>query len=185
MGHSNILKPHNIALIIIDFQDVFRKTISEFEDVAKRIVNIARGFKTLDLPIIVTEQYPKGLGRTAREILDILPSNCRIIEKSAFSSCGEIKFLDELEAKNVKQVLLCGLETHICVNQSAHDLLNKGFEVHVLEDAVGSRTSANKVIGIEKMRISGTIPSCLEMALFELLGNSKHEHFKKLQNLIK
>ena len=135
--------------------------------------------------MIVTEQYPKGLGHTANEIVSVLPSKFHPIEKTAFSSCGAQEFIEKLNATNTKQVLICGLETHICVNQTAHDLLSEGFDVHILEDAVGSRTRENRHTGLEKMRASGVVPSCVEMALFELMGDSKDQNFKAIQQLIK
>ena len=185
MPHSNILDPKKTALVIVDFQEAFRQIIPDFDLVAKSITAVIQGFKILDLPIIVTEQYPRGLGKTAVEILSILPETTPIIEKTKFSSCGEMSFLEKLETLHVRQVLLCGLETHICVNQTAHDLLDKNFNVHILEDSVGSRTEYNKQIGLKKIRSSGAISSCVEMALFELMGDSKHTHFKKIQALIK
>ena len=185
MSHSNILDKKQTALIIVDFQEAFREMIPDFDEIAVRISQIVQGFNILDLPIIVTEQYPKGLGHTAKEILEMFPSNVQNIEKTEFSSCGASEFIEKLNATNAKQVLLCGLETHICVNQTAHDLLNEGFDVHLLNDAVGSRYIENKKIGLSKMNISGAIPSCVEMALFELMKDSKHENFKEIQNLIK
>jgi len=185
MSHANILQRDKTALLVVDFQEAFRELIPDFGQATQNIVNVVSGFKILSMPIFVTEQYPKGLGNTAREILDVLPKKVRIIEKTAFSSCGETVFIEELESEGIKQVLLCGLETHICVNQTAHDLLDQGFAVHLLEDAVGSRTADNKQTGLAKMRLSGAVPSCVEMALFELMGDSKHQHFRTIQALIK
>ena len=139
----------------------------------------------MDLPIVVTEQYPKGLGRTAEEILFSLPPEFEIFEKSTFSSCGAASFVEKLRAIGAQQVVLCGLETHICVNQTAHDLLNENFEVHILDDCVGSRFSRDKETALKKMHMNGAVPSCVEMALFEIMRDSKHEQFKEIQNLVK
>ena len=185
MSHPKILDKDKTALVIVDFQEAFRLMIPDFEDIAVKISQVVQGFQILDLPIIVTEQYPKGLGHTAKEILETLEGEFQNIEKTTFSSCGTNEFTGKLNATNTKQVLLCGLETHICVNQTAHDLLNEGFEVHILNDAVGSRFVENKETAISKMSINGVIPSCVEMALFELMKDSKHEKFKEIQNLIK
>lgn len=185
MSHPRILDKNKTALVIVDFQEAFRLMIPHFDEIALSISKAVQGFQILNLPIIVTEQYPKGLGHTADEILEQLPGHFHSIEKTAFSSCGASEFIEKLNATNTKQVVLCGLETHICVNQTAHDLLNEGFEVHVLNDAVGSRFIENKKIGLNKMNMNGAIPSCVEMALFELMKDSKHEHFKEIQNLIK
>lgn len=185
MAHPAILNSQQTALVVVDFQEAFRTVIPEFPQLASHIWMAARGFQVLNLPIFITEQYPKGLGRTAEEVLLALPEDFEFIEKSAFSSCGAQSFVNKLKNANVSQVLLCGLETHICVNQTAHDLLNENFQVHLLVDSVGSRDSSDKQTAISKMHMNGVIPSCVEMALFELMRDSKHEHFKEIQNLIK
>jgi nicotinamidase-related amidase len=185
MAHLKILNKNKTALVIVDFQEAFRQTIPDFTEISSNLSKIVKAFRILNLPVIVTEQYPKGLGRTAAEILEILPSHFNCIEKTAFSSCGTSEFTEKLDATNTKQVLLCGLETHICVNQTAHDLLNEGFDVNILTDGVGSRTPENKETGLSKMKMSGVVPSCVEMALFELMRDSKHENFKEIQDLIK
>jgi len=185
MAHLNLLKKDKTALVIVDFQEAFREMIPDFYQLAANIIKITKGFGILGLPVVVTEQYPKGLGHTAKEVTEVCPENFVCIEKTAFSSCGASEFLETLSAQGADQILLCGLETHICVNQTAHDLLDNGFQVHVLEDAVGSRTDANKQIGLDKMKGSGAIPSCIEMSLFELMRDAKHAHFKEIQNLIK
>lgn len=144
-----------------------------------------RGFQTLNLPIIVTEQYPKGLGRTAEEILFSLPDDFEFVEKTAFSSCGARSFLEKLRGSGASQIVLCGLESHICVNQTAHDLLTEAFEVHLMTDCVGSRFTEDKETAVRKMQSSGVVPSTIEMALFELLRDARHEQFKEIQSLIK
>ena len=185
MPHPSVLEPSKTALVVVDFQDAFRGMIQGFDRVGASIRNAVRGFSVLGLPVIVTEQYPKGLGRTIDEILDVLPEGTPIIEKTAFSSCGEGPFSDELSKKGAKQIVISGIETHICVNQTAHDLLDSGYQVHVLTDAVGSRFEVNKRAGLKKMFSSGAIPSSVEMALFELMRDSKHDKFKEIQAIIK
>ncbi len=185
MPHPKILDKDKTALVVVDFQEAFREMIPDFDKISSNISKIVQSFRILNLPIIVTEQYPKGLGHTAKEILDVLPNDFNVIEKTAFSSCGASEFTEKLDATNTRQVLLCGLETHICVNQTAHDLLDEGFDVHILNDAVGSRTQQNRESGLNKMKMSGVVSSCIEMALFELIKNSKDEYFKEIQKLIK
>ncbi len=185
MTHRNVLKKEKTVLIAIDMQEAFRQTIGEFGVIAARIARAISGFQILGAPVIVTEQYPKGLGRTATEILSVLPEDFEIIEKTAFSSCGAKYFLDRLEALGAKQIVLCGIEAHICVNQTAHDLLEKGFEVHLLQDSVGARFEYNRLAALRKMEMNGVVPSSVEMALFELMRDSKNEHFKEIQKLIK
>lgn len=185
MSHPKILDRDKTALVVVDLQEVFRSVISDFAMIASRSSVALRGFRILNLPVIVTEQYPKGLGRTAEELLFSLPPDFEVVEKTTFSSCGARGFIEQLRSANISQVVLCGLETHICVNQTAHDLLSEGFEVHILTDAVGSRYTQDREAGLKKMFQSGAIPSSVEMALFELLRDSKHEQFKEVQNLIK
>src|SRR3954454_7032360 len=137
MAHPKILDIAGAALLVVDVQEAFRPVVNDFSLVASRIASAARGFQILELPIIVTEQYPKGLGRTAEEIQLSLPPNVVPVEKTTFSAGRESAVLQALIGK--KQIVLCGLETHICVSQTAHDLLDQGFEVHLLTDCVSSR----------------------------------------------
>ncbi|MBX7171252.1 MAG: hydrolase [Pyrinomonadaceae bacterium] len=185
MAHPNILNRENTVFVIIDIQEAFRSPIPDFEEIAVNTSIMARGCQLLNVPIIVTEQYPKGLGRTAEEILLSLTDNAEIIEKTAFSACGATSFGEKLKSFNAKQIILAGIEAHICVNQTAHDLLDQGFQVHLLQDCVSSRKTHDKHTGIEKMKLSGVIPSNVEMALFELMKDSKHEQFKEIQKLVK
>lgn len=185
MSHPNILDRNKTVLVVVDLQEAFRHPINDFALIASRVSTVVRGFQTLNLPIIITEQYPKGLGRTAEEILFSLPPEFEFVEKTAFSSCGANSFMEKLRASGSSQVLLCGLETHICVNQTAHDLLNENFQVHVLTDCVASRFAQDKETALRKMQTSGVILSNVEMALFELMTDAKHEQFKAIQNLVK
>lgn len=166
-------------------QESFRAHIPDFEEVAARIALIAQAARLLQVPVIVTEQYPKGLGRTAGEIRDALPEDVEPIEKTAFSSCGAREFVSRLEGAGARQVLVCGIEAHICVNQTTHDLLERGFQVHLLADCISARTRSDREIGLAKMRASGALPSSVETALFELMRDARHEQFKAIQKLIK
>jgi nicotinamidase-related amidase len=185
MPHDRILNNLTATLLVVDVQEAFRNAIPDFALIASRISVAVRGFHVLDVPILVTEQYPKGLGHTAEEIQLILPESAERFEKSAFSSCGASGFVERLREKGIRYVVVCGIETHICVNQTAHDLLREGFQVHLLTEAVASRFEHDKQAGLEKMIGSGAVPSSIEMALFELMGDSKHSQFRHIQALIK
>ena len=185
MSHPRVLDISRAGLLVVDVQEAFRGVIGDFARVASRIAVAVRGFQELGRPIFVTEQYPKGLGRTATEIISALPADFEYIEKSAFSSCGASGFEDRLKSSGVSQILLCGLETHICVNQTAHDLLHLGFDVHLLADCIASRFEQDKHAGLSKMSASGVVPSTVEMALFEMMRDAKHEKFKHIQQLVK
>ena len=185
MQHQNTLELTRSVLAIIDMQGAFRSKIAEFTETASRIALMVQAAKLLRLPIIVTEQYPKGLGHTASEIKDILPASIEIIEKTTFSSCGVRPFETQLKQTGAKQVIVCGIEAHICVNQTVHDLLARRFQAHLLIDCITARNPNNREIGLGKMQMSGAIPSTVEMVLFELLRDAKHKQFKAIQDLIK
>ena len=185
MPHPKILDRNQAVLVVVDFQEAFRSPINDFAQIASRISIAVRGFQILNLPIIITEQYPKGLGRTSEEILFSLPPDFEVIEKTAFSSCGASAFMEKLRASGATQIALCGLEAHVCINQTAHDLLNENYEVHLLTDCVSSRFTQDKETALRKMQGNGVVPSSVEMALFELMTDAKHEQFKEIQALIK
>ena len=185
MTHPIVLRPDKASLVVIDTQEAFRHVISDFSVLSTRVLTAIWGFQALEIPVLVTEQYPRGLGRTAEEILFALPDDVEIFEKTTFSSYGSTRFAARLDDLGVSQVVICGLETHVCVSQTAHDLLDAGFQVHLLTDCVRSRSEEDRLAGINKMKMSGVVPSSVEMALFELMGDSLHEKFKDIQALIK
>ena len=175
----------NAVLVIVDVQEAFRSAIPDFALIASRISTAVRGFELLGVPIVVTEQYPKGLGRTAEEILFGLEKEVAIVEKSTFSSCGEPAFNEALEKENAGRIYLCGIETHICVTQTALDLIERGFDVHLLSDCVASRFDHDKEAGTRRLFAAGAVSSSVEMALFESMRDSKHPKFREVQELIK
>ena len=185
MQHPNTLDPKSTVLVIIDMQEGFRGAIAEFDSIAKRIAIVAQAATLLGVPIVVTEQYPKGLKHTVESLRAVLPADVVPIEKTAFSSCGASAFVDRLAAIGARQVLLCGIEAHVCVNMTAHDLLARGYGVHLLADCISSRTPENRELGLGKMLASGAIRCGVEMAVFELMRDAKHEQFKAVQRLIK
>lgn len=185
MNHISRISQGQAALAVIDMQEAFREVIPDFEAVASRISKAVEGARLLNIPVVVTEQYPRGLKRTAREILDALPADLRAIEKTCFSSCGSEDFLSELLSKNIKQVLVCGIEAHICVMQTALDLLERGIEVHLLVDCITSRAPENKQVALARMTQAGAVQSTLEMALFEIMRGADSPQFRQIQALIK
>ena len=185
MPHENTLDAARAALVVIDMQESFRAVMPDFAETARRIAVAVSGARLLNVPVVVTEQYPKGLGRTAAEITAALAPGSEPVEKTAFSSCGAQEFVARLGETGATQILVCGIEAHICVNQTTHDLLARGFQVHLLADCITSRTPRNREAGISKMQRSGALPSTVELALFELLRDARHEQFKAIQKLIK
>ena len=185
MNNVKQLSRESAALAVIDMQEAFRPVIPDFGDVASRIAKAVDGAKLLEVPVIVTEQYPKGLKHTAKEILARLPDELTAIEKSCFSSCGAEDFLAQLASRHIKQVLVCGIEAHICVLQTSLDLLANGFEVYVVVDCITSRAPENKQVALARMVHAGAIECTLEMALFEMMRTADSPQFKAIQNLIK
>ncbi|HEX8522212.1 MAG TPA: isochorismatase family protein [Tepidisphaeraceae bacterium] len=183
--HPHTLRLGNTALLIVDMQEAFRPAVIDFDAIAARIATLVQGCKLLDVPILATEQVPEKLGRTASSVLGALPPTTPIIDKTAFSCCGAAAFLDQLAATRCRQILVAGLETHICVNQTVHDLLAADYQVHLLTDCLTSRTETNRQTALAKMQSSGALPSSIELALFELMRDAKHEQFRAVSKLIK
>jgi nicotinamidase-related amidase len=174
------LDPERTTLIVVDVQEGFRKAVPDFDRVAKATATLIEGAEAIGIPIVVTEQYPKGLGETVPEVADHLPEGLDPLDKVCFSAADAEGF--DLAARD--QALLCGIETHVCVNQTALDLLGSGVEVQVAEDAVGSRTDENKRVGLQKMEKAGAVMTSVETALFELLGRAGTDQFKTVQRLV-
>jgi nicotinamidase-related amidase len=169
------------ALVVVDVQEAFRKAVPGFESVAGATATLVEGARAIGIPIVVTEQYPKGLGSTVPEVAGHLPEELEPIDKVRFSAAEAQGF----DLAGREQALICGIETHVCVNQTALDLLAAGVEVHVASDAVGSRTDENRRMGLHKMERAGAVLTTVETALFELLGGSDAPEFKRVQELVK
>lgn len=184
MRHSRLLSSSEAVLLIVDVQEGFRKHIGEFADMTRNISILVEAGKILKLPVLVTEQYPQGLGHTVTEISACLGDHQQF-EKSCFSCCQTGDFMSSLQALGRKQIIVTGIEAHVCVSQTVHDLLESGYTPHIVVDAIGSRAAKNKEVGINKMVGSGAVVSCVEMALFEMLVESGTETFKAIQRLVK
>jgi nicotinamidase-related amidase len=185
MSHPNTLDPANACLLVIDMQESFRPHIADFSPVAQRIATMVKGAALLEVPILVTEQYRKGLGETVPEVRSVLPPSVSIVDKTAFSSCGAPALVEQLKSTGRKQVIVCGIEAHVCVNQTVHDLLAAGHQVHLLTDAITARSPLSVQAALPKMQRSGALPSTIEMALFELMRDARHPKFKEVQKLVK
>jgi nicotinamidase-related amidase len=175
-GRMSLLDRELTALVVVDVQEGFRPYES-FAGVARACARLIAGARLLGLPALVSEQYPKGLGHSAPELgLQDEPR----IEKRVFSAARASGFdLGERE-----QVLVCGIETHVCVSQTVHDLLEDGLDVHVPADAVGSRHPIDYERGLERLERAGAVVTTVEAALFELLGGADAPEFRDVQRLI-
>jgi len=173
-------------LIIVDVQDLLMKQMAQ--EVGKNVIRNIRTLiafaKKMSIPILMTEQYPKGLGKTVPEIKreqgSIVP-----IEKVSFSCCGAETFNNQLNQLTRKQVILTGIETHVCVLQTANDLIQKGYEVHAIADAICSRRKLDWEIGLRWMEKRGAMISTTEIIAFQLLKEAGTEEFKGLSKLLK
>lgn len=168
------------ALVVIDVQEGFRPAIGGFERIAEATATMVRAAAVLGVPVLVTEQYPKGLGATVPEVAEHLPEESRPLAKTVFSAAAAEGF----DLGDRDQAVVCGIETHVCVNQTVLDLLEGGTEVHVVADAVGSRSAENKALGLSKAERAGAWRTSVETALFELLGEAGGDDFKAVQKLV-
>jgi nicotinamidase-related amidase len=171
-----LLVRDHAALVVVDVQEGFRP-YRVFAGVAESCAKLVQATRLLEVPRIVTEQYPKGLGHTAPEVgLEDEPR----IEKTVFSAARA----DGFDLGGRDQAIVCGIEAHVCVSQTVHDLLAQGVEVHVPADAVGSRHDVDYNRGLERMERAGAIVSTVEASLFELLERAGTPEFKAVQKLI-
>jgi nicotinamidase-related amidase len=184
MSHETLLRAEDTVLVMVDVQEKLLPHIAEAERVVRNCRLLVEGAKLLGVPVLCTEQYPKGLGPTVPELRAALPPGDPIA-KMSFSCAGEDAFLDALEEMDRDQVLLCGIETHVCVLQTALDLLDNGAQVQVAADAVGSRAEANRAFALERMRRAGVVVTVAESALFECLSMAGTETFKAVSRLVR
>ena len=172
------------ALVVIDIQGKLSQLMHRKEALFENVQKLIKGVQILEIPIIVTEQYPKGLGPTIPEIAALFP-NFKPIPKVAFSCCGDEGFQRELLAVNRRQILICGIETHVCVYQTTVDLLASGYEVEVVADVVSSRMAENREIALQRMRDEGARITSVEMVLFELMRVAEGPKFKEVSQIVK
>ena len=181
------LEPGRALLLVIDVQEKLMPVIDGADGVLRNVERLVRGFHLLGIPALLTEQYVKGLGPTAENVRKAFEetSGYRPIEKACFSAHGCEAFARQLESLERKQVVVAGVETHVCVYQTVSDLLAGGYEVTIVADAVSSRTTANKDIALRRLMAEGVKLSSTEMALFELLAVSGTDEFRAISRLIK
>lgn len=180
-----LLDRASTGLIVLDVQEAFRPVIDGFDELVANIGILAEGFSIMGRPIVVTEQYPKGLGHTVPEVEEHLPAFTDRIEKVRFSGWGVDEFDRAIRRAQCRSWVVCGLETHVCVSQTVVDLHGAGFDVHVAEDAVSSRTARNRLLGVQKMRDAGARVTGTEMALFEMLEVAKSDEFSAISKLVR
>jgi nicotinamidase-related amidase len=182
--HPNVLGSDETCLLVVDIQERFRAHQESFAAMVANAARLVRAARILELPILVTEQYPQGLGSTVIEVREAL-DDTPVHSKLCFSACGTEELSNRVRDVERRQWLVCGIETHVCVSQTVHDLLHQGLSVHVAVDAVESRKAVDRETALRKMERSGAILTTAEMAAFELLGGASHPRFKQVQALFK
>ncbi len=172
------------VLLLIDIQGNLAQLMHDRQTLFKNLQILIKSARILELPIVWMEQIPEKLGHTVPAVAGLLRDR-RPLAKTTFSCCGDADIMTAIEGSGRRQVLVTGIETHICVYQSTRDLLQRGFEVHVISDAVSSRVIENKEIGLARMKQEGALISSVEMALFEMLQEAAGDRFRQVVKLLK
>ena len=178
------LEQNRAVLLVVDVQERFRPVIDGWAPMVAHVDALIRGCRALDVPVLVTEQYPQGLGPTIPELDEALAGVDRIA-KRAFSSLGAPEVVARLDQYGRDQVVVCGIEAHVCVQQTVADVLRTGRQAHVALDAIASRTRSSREIGVRRMRAAGMVPSGVELALFEMMATADHPSFKAVSALVR
>lgn len=185
MASPYLLDRSEAVLCIVDIQEKLATRMPDRDKIIAQARMLVLAAQRLEIPILLTEQYPKGLGTTVAELMIVLDQNYSPVEKMCFGCADEPEFLARLKTVRRKQVVLCGLETHICVLQTCLALLDRGCRVHVVSDAVSSRQPEHREIALEQMRHAGAVITCAEAAIFQLLGRAGTPEFSDLLHLFK
>jgi nicotinamidase-related amidase len=188
------LKKEDVVLVGIDFQERLMPAMKGKEELETTAVKLIKGCRILGIPVIMTQQYTKGLGPTVAAITDALTAplgeeiaaaEFHPVEKTSFSAMGEPVFSETLEKLGRKTVVIAGIEAHVCVQQTVIDLLEKGYQVFVAQDCISSRSNTDKKYAQRRMGDAGAVGTTYESILFELLGGAKASGFKQISALVK
>ncbi|XP_018021276.1 isochorismatase domain-containing protein 2-like [Hyalella azteca] len=182
MRNIGKLSVNNSMLFICDMQEKFRNQIQYFQGISTNSARLIEAFKIMDMPVICTEQYPKGLGHTVPE-LELKKYDIKPVDKTQFSMCVP-DVVEAIKKHEVQNVVLCGIECHVCVQQTALQLLQDGINVHLVADAVSSRSMTDRLVSLLRMRDSGAFLTTTESVVLGLAGGSHHPKFKPLQKII-
>ena len=181
---DRILDRGRSTLLVIDLQESYRGKLQAEARLIATTRRLLESAELLGIPVILTEQYPKGLGRTRHEIAALLPPGAARFEKTTFSALGAPGLREHLAALDRNQVVVVGIETHVCVNQTVHDLLAAGCAVHAVRDAISARFALDDETGFAKLVGSGAVPSTSECVLFEWLRDARAPEFKAVHRLV-
>ncbi len=180
----NTLSAKDSLILIIDIQERLVAALNK-DVIVSNSLKMVTAANAMNIPVIVTEQYPNGLGNTVPLLKQNLPADAEFFEKTSFNALNEDGFLEKIKSYGKKQIVIFGIETHVCVHQTAAGLLEAGFDVYVIKDACASRNKYEFKQGIDIMQQNGAKISCVEIALFEWLKTSKNPKFKEIQALVK
>lgn len=184
--HPHILRREDALLVVIDMQEPFLRGIHDRERLLSNVRLLIQAAAILKVPMLPTVQYAERMGGLVPDVAQALPADvCDPLDKLCFSGAGSADFQSALAALGRRQILLCGVETHICVSQTALDLAAQGYQVHVAADAVSARSLEKHKLGMERMRDSGVLPCASEAAVYELLREAGTPEFKEILNLVK
>jgi nicotinamidase-related amidase len=183
MNNIGLINREDTALLVIDVQERLMPVIHNNQQVFEQVNRLIRGAQILRVSTIVTEQYPKGLGHTCAEVQ--VPDDASVIQKISFSCLLSEPVKFKLQEQSIHSLILCGVESHICVLKTALEALKLGYQVHVVADAVSSRTESSKKLALDRMRQSGAFIVNTEMILFQLMQEAGTEEFKAISQLIK
>ena len=171
------------VLLVVDLQEKFRPAINDFQEISGNAVKLIRGFKILGLPVLLTEQYPEGLGGSVGEVREAC--GCPAIEKTCFSCLKSPEVKQELDKINAGHLILCGIEAHVCIIQTALEAKKQGYKVSLVLDAVGSRKTVDKEAAVSRAMQAGVYPETVEMVLFRLLKDANANEFREISKLVK
>jgi len=175
---------NDAAAIIIDIQEKLFPHMDQKEELLRKCTILIEGLKVLGVPMLITEQYPKGLGSTIEKISTLVKQE-GVIEKIAFSCCDEPSVMQNAAVQNYKTIIICGIEAHVCVLQTAIDLHEAGYKAVVVEDCISSRNPDDKRVAVERMRGAGAVITSCESILFELARVAGTDEFKAISRLVK
>jgi nicotinamidase-related amidase len=184
MRHPQILQKGSTALLVVDIQEKLVPSLPKYPEVEPQIRRLIQALRALKLPILLTEQYPKGLGQTLASIKEVLPE-CRPIEKVTFSCCGQPEVLAALSATGAQAVVVAGVEAHVCVQQTTLDLIAAGYRVHIPADAICSRRKMDWQMAVERMRDAGAVITTSQSVIFELLERAGTPEFREVLPLLR
>ena len=183
--NPSLLRADDTLLMVVDMQDPFLSAMWERERLVRNACLLLDAARALRLPVVPTLQNSRRLGGLTSEVAARVPAQCFPYDKMTFSCVGNDACLSEIVRSGRRQILICGLETHICVHQTAHDLLARGFQVHVAADAVSSRTQANWEFGLARMERAGVLISTSEMAIYEVLYEAGTPEFDQILEMVR